>query len=100
MRPSVRPLLLLVALVAAPLARAQAPLAERYPLTPWPQRLEARDGHFVVDERTRIGLSDPARPGLHRIADALVGLVERATGVRPPVLEGAVTDSARRVVAF
>lgn len=83
---------------SAPGVRAQD--ASRYPIIPWPQHLEPREGTYVIDERTRIGLSDPSSAELHRLAGFFAELVENAAGVTLPVVEAPIDRPARNVVAL
>jgi hexosaminidase len=56
-------------------------MATAFPIVPWPEHLVPGDGRFVIDERARIVLSDPADPALRRLAGLLVAWVRAASGV-------------------
>jgi hexosaminidase len=77
--------LLTVACVAG--AHAQTPAASepppRYPVVPWPAKLEPAEGSFPLRPETRIVLSDPASAELREIATLLQEYSGLATGVRP-----------------
>jgi hexosaminidase len=75
-------------------------LADRYPLIPWPANLEPREGSFVVDDRTRFGLSDPSDPELRRLSDLLAGWIRNAIAVDPPVLAEPVREPGPRTIAL
>lgn len=67
-------------------ATPEPTVASRYPIIPWPSRLQEREGHFVVDERTRIVLSAPDDTELRRLAAHLATWTQNAIGVAPAVL--------------
>ncbi len=77
-----------------------AQVAPAYPLIPYPQQIEAQEGRYVIDERTRIALSDPSNPDMQRLAAFFVDLVSHATGVTLPVLTAPADSAMRHSVAF
>jgi hexosaminidase len=57
----------------------------RYPLVPWPARLDSVAGEFTIGAGTRIALSDANDPGLRAIGDLLASAIRDATGVDVPI---------------
>ena len=70
----------------------------RYPLIPWPQHLEARDGTFVLDSLTQVTLSDSGSEDLRAAAHFWAERVRRASGLPLPLAEATGADSG--TVAF
>jgi hexosaminidase len=95
---------------AAPAQQGTAPAAkaERYPLIPWPRRLEPREGAFVLDEKTRVLVSAPSGQGekARAPAEALATLVRRAATLPmrvTPMREtpgASVSDQPKNTIAF
>ena len=92
---------------AAP-AQQSIAKAERYPLIPWPRRLEPREGAFVLDEKTRVLVSAPGGQGeeARAPAEALATLVRRAAAIpmrvapMQQVPEPRVAGQPRNTIAF
>lgn len=68
----------------------------RYPLIPWPQTLEARDGAFTPRAGTTITLGDPDDADLRRLGELLVGDLLQLGGTTAEIgAGGAITLSIR-----
>ncbi|HTK41161.1 MAG TPA: beta-N-acetylhexosaminidase [Gemmatimonadales bacterium] len=70
-------------LLALVLAGCTAP--ERYPIIPNPEYLERRSGELVLDQATRITLSNPTNPELRELAELWVSPLRAASGLPLPV---------------
>ena len=70
----------------------------RYPLIPWPQHLEARDGTFVLDSLTQVTLSDSGSEDLRAAANFWAERVRRASRLPLPLADA--TDADSGTVAF
>ena len=77
---------------------SEADARDRYPIVPLPQRLEPREGAFVLDARTRISLSDPADDALRAVAEFFAGLVRFAADLPLPVADD--DDAAGGAIAL
>jgi hexosaminidase len=86
-------------LLCAAAARAAEP-PPRYPLVPWPVKVEERVGAFPLRASTRITLSDPRSSELREIAAFLQDAVEQTTGTRPSVADKAARAKDRDTVAL
>ena len=88
-------------------AQRSAAMAEggRYPIIPWPRRLEPREGTFALDEETRILVSDPENETARAPAEALATLVRNATVfpmrvARTTAPKGPVSEQPENTIAF
>lgn len=81
-------------------AAGAAEPAPRYPLVPWPAKIEERSGAFALRPSTRITLSDPRSSELREIAAFLQEAVEGATGIRLAVVDKASRSKDRDTVAL
>jgi len=70
-------------LLALVFAGCTAP--ERYPIIPNPEYLERRSGELVLDQATRITLSNPTNPELRELAELWVTPLRAASGLPLPV---------------
>jgi hypothetical protein len=70
-------------LLALVLAGCTAP--ERYPIIPNPEYLERRSGELVLNQATRITLSNPTNPELRELAELWVSPLRAASGLPLPV---------------
>lgn len=75
-------------------------LAARYPIVPWPRTLAAGEGHFVVDERSRISVSDRGDEELLRLADLLAGWIHRAILVDVPIITESLPEPEPLAIAL
>jgi len=72
----------------------------RYPIIPWPQQLEARDGTFTLDSLTQVTVSNPANEDLRAVAEYWAGKVRLASTLPVPIATAPATGPARNTVAF
>ncbi len=87
-------------LLLATLPEAQCQDLNRYPLIPWPQYIEAREGTFTLDSLTQITLSDPTDDDLHAVAAFWADRVRLSSGLPLPIAEAPARGAARGTVAF
>ncbi len=58
-------------------------IAARYPIIPWPRKLEPGEGAFALGDRTRVALSDDGNADLRRLGDLLAEYVRAVGGTEP-----------------
>lgn len=68
----------------------------RYPLIPWPQSLEARDGAFPLRSGLRASVSDAGNADLKRLAELLRGYLHELAGVDAAIDAGGAITLALR----
>lgn len=95
----------LLGLLVATMALAPAPASAqtddaRYPVVPRPLSLEARAGHFVVGEGTRLLVSHPDSAAVVGAAEAWAHRMRVATGYPLDLSASAAAESEGGVVAF
>ncbi|MGI9174320.1 MAG: beta-N-acetylhexosaminidase [Rhodothermales bacterium] len=85
-------------LLLGTLSKANSQDLSRYPVIPWPQHLEAREGTFALDSLTQVTLSDSTSEDLRDVAAFWAEMVRSSSGLPLPLTEAA--DTSGNTVAF
>ena len=92
-------LMLVGAFLAVATCGADGQDLSRYPVIPWPQRLEARVGEFLLDASTQVILSDSTDEDVRTAAEFFAEMVRFASSLPLPIAED-MAEAGQGGIAF